>query len=278
MFTTREIATIVWLTLVIILALFKHNVRSSVLKVITALFRKQIIAPIILILTYNILVVYGLYAIGFWSFALLKDTVVWFVFAAIPLMVSFITSKDSENIFHKILVDNLKALIIVEYIVGTYTFPLLVELLLLPFAFFVVMLDVVARSDPKFASASKAISIIQLSLGLAVLSLSLYGAALDYLDLFSPGTLSGLFLTPLLSILLSPFIFLAVLYSRYESLFVMLNVGPNKSRDIKGYARRRIFKYLAFNLDKIQEFHYSHGRKLIMVQTKDDIDRILRDA
>jgi hypothetical protein len=277
MFTTREVATAIWLVIICVLLLLKADVRASVTKVIRAFFAKPIVVSMGLMFLYNVIVIAGLNFWGFWNISFLKDTVIWFLFAAIPLTLSFASSKEEVNVFRKILVENFKALIVVEYVVATYTFPLLVELMLFPVLLFIGLLDVVAKSDKKYVALARITSVTLPVLGLGILFFSIYGAAMDYQNLFSLGTVFSLFLTPMLSLLFAPFVFFLVLYARYESLFVLLNMGSKKPANIKGYAKRQIIKRLRLSLKGIREFHRSNGRKLIQVKTKDDVDRLFQE-
>lgn len=276
MFTNREIATMVWLAIILVIGLARQDVRSSMAAVIRAFLVSSIIISFLLMFSYNAISVTGLYLLGFWSIDMLKDTIIWFLFVAFPLTFSFVSSKEVTNIFKKIAIENFRFLVVVEFIIATYTFPFFVEFILIPIALVITLLDVVAKSNSKYTSVAKITSATQILLGLAVLSFSVHGAIVDYQNLLSIDIIKSLFLTPILSIIFSPFVFFLVLYTRYESLFILMNIGPVKTATVKRYAKQKILQTLRLNLNEIHNFHHKNGRRLIRIQTKDDVDSLFQ--
>ena len=60
--------------------------------------------------------------------SLVKDTIYWLFFIGIVLMSNFITSREAQNLFRQTLIKSLKLVMIIEFIVNSYTFSLLGEL------------------------------------------------------------------------------------------------------------------------------------------------------
>lgn len=80
---------------------------------------------------------------------------------------------------------------------------------------------------------------------------------------------------PLLSIALTPFVYLLRLYADYETLFVNLKIGPNKDTQVKKYARRKLIIHLGLNSKSVRAFLQSDKRhRLKRVQTKEDVDNL----
>ncbi len=277
MFTTREIAIAVWLVAGACWALSKHEVRLASIRLVRNFFVKPILVSVGLMLIYNIVVIVILSSLGFWSTEHLKDTVFWFLFAAFPLTVYFVTSKQQEHVFRKITRESFTAFIFVEYITGTYTFPLLIELCLIPFLFFIVALDAVAKTNKQYEVVAKLTSSLLAFVGLAILGFSLYTAIEDYQNLLSLDALGSVFLTPLLSVLFSPFVFCAALYSQYEYVFTFLNVGRKKTPDVKRYAKLRLVQRFGLKLNSVRQFQLNNRPALLALQTKDDVDKLLQE-
>jgi len=151
-----------------------------------------------------------------------------------------------------------------------------VELAFVPLIASLVVVDVVARSDRQLSAVAKLTGAVQALVGFAVLAYVVSHAFSDLQSLGSLDTLRSVILPPLLSILLSPFVYITVLEARYESLFVNLNVGEEKSRELKRYAKRRIVMHCRLSLRKVEGLLKGSGSKLMGVKEEADIDRILQ--
>jgi hypothetical protein len=67
-----------------------------------------------------------------------------------------------------------------EFLLSTYTFPLLVEILLLPFATLIAAMLVIAQSEKQFASVASFLGKLQVALGLIVIGATVWSAAHDF--------------------------------------------------------------------------------------------------
>ena len=204
-------------------------------------------------IAYTAGIVFVLYQINFWNISLLKDTVVWFCFTAIVLCVNLVTSETDQNLFRKVIVDTIKIVIIIEFIVNAYTFSLVVELVLIPVVTFIVILEVFAKTDEKNSSVAKLMNGLLIIIGIVILIFVISNVVSDYKNFVSLDTLRKFLLPPLLTILFLPFIYFIVLFSTYEQLFVQLNLGYEKSKKLKRYAKREIIKHCLLSLKKVKK-------------------------
>ena len=92
----------------------------------------------------------GLSEIGIWNRELLKDTVLWSLFSGLALALSGVQTQSDVPTWRSILKNQLKAIILLEFIVNTYTFALWVELLLAP-TLVLIGLGIVATFPPVWA-------------------------------------------------------------------------------------------------------------------------------
>ncbi len=203
-------------------------------------------------MAYTIGVVIILYLLNLWKISLIKDTIIWFCFSGVVICFDMLTSSKEENILRKITLNNIKIVIIIEFLVNTYTFSLLGELIFIPFITFIAMLDVVAQTDKKYSSVSKLITRLQFIIGATILIYAMSNAISDYNNLGSLDTLRSFLLAPLLSISFLPLIYLMLVFSAYENLFIRLNLGHEKSKKLKNYAKKEIIKHCQFRLKKIK--------------------------
>lgn len=275
-FNNRELATAIWLLLFIIFVMFKEDVRKSSLNVLEAFLRIKILSSIVLIAAYTAGIVFLLSRINLWNTSLLKDTIIWLGLTGIVLASSFVTANTTDGLFKKTILDNLKILMIVEFIINTYTFSLLVEIFFVPFVAIVVILNTFSGTDDKYSSFTKLSAGLLTIIGIIILVLTVISISSDYKNFGTLDTLRSFLLPPLLTFLFLPFLYLLVLYSNYEHLFTRLDLGYDKSHTLKRYAKKEIIKHCLFSLKKTNAARNMGIYDLMSIKTKEDVEELVR--
>jgi hypothetical protein len=217
-----------------------------------------------------------LYLVKFWDITLLKDSIIWLVFTGALTCFNAVTAKQNEKIFKKILKESLSIVIILEFILNTYTFPLMVELILLPLLAFIILIEEFSKTNTKYKSVERLMTKLQTILSFIILFSIIYKIATDFKNFWSISTLKIFLLPIILTITFLPFLYFIVLYSRYEILFLGLNSGEVKSIELKKYAKKKIFKQCFLNLAKVNKaINSSASFDLRNIKTKKDVDKII---
>lgn len=76
-FNNREIAAIIWIAILVFVASFKLEIRSSLISVVGAFFQRTIIISVTLAVLWISLCVWLLSENGLWVFGNLKTTLLW---------------------------------------------------------------------------------------------------------------------------------------------------------------------------------------------------------
>jgi hypothetical protein len=270
-FSNRELAIAFWLCVFSIWALSNKRVALSIWQLITLLLSSKIGIPIACAVAYTAMIVWLLALINLWSPALLKDTVLWFCFTGFVTFGRALTSRDTDHVFWPIVVDALKVTVILEFIVNTYTFSFLVELLLVALAAITAALNAYAevKKETEVLRLTNAVLIV---IGLLAIINAAWAAIADYQNLGSFDTLRAVLLIPLLTVLFIPFVFVAVLMARYEMLFISLKLGPPKSWKVRLYAKLRVIMHCGTKLTRLSEFKRAHYGDLRLVTTMEHVD------
>lgn len=271
-FNNREIALAIWILVVLVSVLSISNIRKSLSDVIKCFFKIKIQISLIIMMAYTTGVVIALYLLSLWKISLIKDTIIWFCFLGVVMCFNMVTSSKEENLFRKIILNNIKIVIIIEFLVNTYTFSLVGELIFLPFITFIAMLDTIAQTEKKYSSASKLITGLQSIIGVTILIYAISKAISDYKNLGSLDTLRSFLLAPLLSISFLPLIYLMLVFSAYENLFKRLNLGHEKSSKLKNYAKKEIIKHCKFSLKKIKKASNMNVYNLMQIRNEKDVE------
>lgn len=277
-FNNREVATAIWLLLLTVWALGKAEIRKSFVAIVRTACQIKIIIPFLLLALYTAVLVALLSVVGLWTAPLLKDTIVWFSVSAVVMMGRFVTARDPGEIFRKVAVDNLKVVILLEFLVNTYTFPLIVELFFVPLLTLVVMVGVYSEYHEEHRAVAKLMKGVQAIAGLGILAFVVVRVIVGLQDLATLDTVRKIVLAPALSILVSPFLYAAVLFSQYEQVFLRINLGKPKDAQLKRHVRWRILRYAGVSVRRLLTLVRYHAADIMHLQTESDVDKLLRDA
>jgi hypothetical protein len=218
-----------------------------------------------------------LYLIKFWNLSLLKDSIIWVVFTGTLTCFNAVTAKQDEKIFKKAIKENISIVIVLEFILNLYTFPLIIELILLPALTLIILSEELSKTNSKYKSVENLMNRLQILLSFIVLFWVSYKTVTDFKNFWTVNTLKSFLLPIILSSIFLPFIYFLVLYSRYEILFLGLSLGEVKTRELKIYAKKKIFKKCFLSLKKVNNaINNGISISLRNIKTKKDVDEIVK--
>lgn len=248
-FTTRELSLLLWGVITLVTLLFIKNVRQSSKQLFKALFVKQIMAVLILLIGFITLVIFSFYKVHLWDKSLLKDTLFWFF--GVALVLSYKSNGANDFTFFKEIVkDSIKWTIILEFLINFYTFSLLTELLLMPTMVIIILLQTVSEMDKKNEPVTKLLKNVTAILGLIMLSYVSYKTFTNYNVLLDLNNLFSFLLPIILTIIVLPFIYSLALYTNYETLFVRIRFMA-KENVIRGRLKKEILLVANCNLERL---------------------------
>jgi membrane protein YdbS with pleckstrin-like domain len=245
-FSTRELALVIWLLLALPFVLLKFG--KSIKMITKAFFAKQL-AVIYLVMTIStICIVTILQHFELWNYDLLKDTIFWFFTFAFVILFKILKASNT-NFFIEILNDIFKLTLFLEFISNFHTFSLWIELIIFPIILLITPLKAFSETDEKNLQVTKVLSFLQSIMGLIYLSYSVIKTIGDYQNFFSIQNLKALVLTPILSLSIIPLFYLIALYNNYEQLFLRIRIMSNDPK-IQRKIKYQIFHKVKLNLIK----------------------------
>ena len=274
MLNNREIATLIWLAIFAVWAITHKEIRVTSGRAVLAFLRPAILVVFGLMFVYTTLIVALLWRLGIWQLEMLKDTCLWFFFSAFVMVMDFVTAKDNKPILNKVLIDNLKLSIFLEFVINTYTLPLAGELVLTPVITLIVLVDAFAKTKDEYKDVVKLTSFLIPVMGIVIIGYAIWSmmGSLNTMDPYS--TAVGILFLPSMSLLFVPFLYCVMLYSNYDNAFVFLKIGSTKTPELIRYAKKKILKEFNFKLSQLRKFNQVRARELRLCQTKGDIDRL----
>lgn len=248
-FSNRELSVLIWGAIVLTALLFVKNIRQSSKQLFKALFVKQIMTVLFLLILFTATIIFFFYKINLWDKSLLKDTIFWFFGVALVLSYKANNAKDFAY-FKEIIKDAIKWTIIIEFLINFYTFTLLTELILMPVMVIVVLLQTVSEMDKKNEQVTKLLKNVTAIFGLILLSYVAYKTFTNYKMLFALNNLFSFLLPIILTIIILPFIYILSLYINYETLFVRIKY-MSKDNKIRLRLRKEILLAANFNIETL---------------------------
>lgn len=272
--SNREIAIAVWLILAFAYYSSKGDVRLGFLRVISAFLQPIILIGVGLMIIYTLGIVVVLSIFNFWDVTHLKGTIIWFCFTATVLVLNYLTTESSENAFANAIKNNVKLTIAIAFIITTYTFSLVVELVMIPLGTLIVSLDAFSLTRKEYSDVAKLTTSLVTVIGFAYLFSAMYGAATDYEKFLSIVTLKNFLLAPVLSVSFLPFIYVSMLVNIYFRIFRRLKSGREKERSLNQYAKRKIILHCRLSVTRTNGFLSANSLELMRIRSKDDVDRL----
>lgn len=262
MLSDRDLATLLWGTVVVGVALLYPPTRKSLLGVIRALLASPIVTALGTFTLYLSGIVWLFAKAQLWRLSDWPITLLWLVGTAFIAVLTTKEAADKPRSLWLMLRDLVGVAIVLQvfalalqFIAETYTLPLLVEIALVPVIAFLAMLSAFAareaRSRPVAALANGVLAVI----GLVFLVTGVLGAITHWRDFASIET-ARLFLLPLaLSAALAPALFVLAHYMTLERIY---SGSQFKITDpaLRAYAMRRTLFAFGFQHKRIARFYH----------------------
>ena len=217
------------------------------------LFKKPISVILFLFLLYSILLIWIYRQLGFWSNNLEKDTILWVIGTALILAFNAVKAQDFSH-FKEIIKDAFKWVIILEFIIGFYTFSLITELILIPFLTFIYFtISYIEVNSNKLSENAKIVPPFFNKLlsyfGIFIFGFVVFKTVTQTNELFTLDNFKSFLLPLLFTISFIPFVYMIALYSVYEQLWSTLgyNITKKQTKRLKRY----ILFVANFNINKL---------------------------
>lgn len=250
------------------------DIRKSVFKVFKAILNKHIIFFMIVTIGYAAASIWFLSTLSIWKWIYLKDVVLWFLLIGIPTTANAASERNTQY-FVQLVKENMKIAIFIEFLVGTFTFNLYVELLLVPISTIIFLLYTVSALDKSYKSAEKFFSIVLSILGWTIIFFAIRNVTNESSDLNIPELLVTFSIPITMTFIFLPLSYLFSLYSGYEQLFLQLKFRIRDRRNRKLIALK-IISLCNFSISKVEYFKKNYIGKFYLFVDKDEINNIIK--
>lgn len=275
LFSTREVVTGIYLILFLVLLISKKPTRDSVVGLIRAACKKNLVIPFAFLIAYSCAMTYLLSKFSFWKNTYIKDIAIWTIFAGVPMCFNAVGMGAESHYFRKTIVDNIKLTALVEFFSGTFTFNFGVELIIQPVITFFVVLQSFSETSDKYKSLRKPLAWIVSIISLIILICTIKAAIGMYPNLNAIDMLIS-FLTPLVfSILFLPMAYLLALYAKYEIIFIRMSFKEPSDKHLRIKHRLAVIKACKLSFKRACRFEKKCVPKMYITQSEDKFDELV---
>jgi hypothetical protein len=159
------------------------------------------------------LMVYCLAQAGLWDSGQIKSTIIWYFSVTALSLFRINHYEESPHRLKGLVADNFSLVGVIEYLVGTYTFHLIVEIVLVPVLFLLGTAVAVAEAKRELKRVHALLNGLLGLVAVFIIGATLYLMFVDIDRVASSDGLMDFIVPPVLTTLYTPFIALMMVYS-----------------------------------------------------------------
>lgn len=274
--STRELASITLLGLFLIWAMRSGCVRRSMLQVIKSIFAHKVLTIISILCGWIVFVCHILYLLRMWDIHYIKD-VILFAISTIPLLIKTIDYKSQYD-FGTLIVEQVKYAAFISVYVNLYTLSYWLEILLqLSLALLILMKTTIERQNTRSdKQLYGCLNRCNTFIGYFIVVFLIYQTCTHPLTSTLEMLLIGVTLPFILTIFITPFLYLITIYGAYEVWFIRLKYSVNHNQFDYSVRKKLLLKYCKLNLKKIKFFE--QYVKLFLIKDNCEFIKIVQDC
>lgn len=274
--STREWATLIWGCIFMLYVLCHREIRKSLWNVIVIFFDKKLRILWEIILLYVLTITMVFCYLPIWENIYIKDIIIWFLFSGLIYCMNAVSSEADETYIKKILKDNLKFTMILEFFMSTFTFNIWIELAIIPVITIITVMNVIAERKEEYKSVHKLLDSILAIAGFWIFYETIKIGINEYKQLNIINTLVSFMIPIVYLILIIPLEYLLELYSKYEVLFLRMTFKEEKDKRIRLHHRTAIFRECNFSVRKILLFQREYMIQMYALMKEDEFNQLMQ--
>ena len=270
--STREWATLIWGCIFMLYVLCHREIRKSLWNVIVIFFDKKLRILWEIILLYVLTITMVFCYLPIWENIYIKDIIIWFLFSGLIYCMNAVSSEADETYIKKMLKDNLKFTMILEFFMSTFTFNIWIELAIIPVITIITVMNVIAEKKEEYKSVHKLLDSILAIAGFWIFYETIKIGINEYKQLNIINTLVSFMIPIVYLILIIPLEYILELYSKYEVLFLRMTFKEEKDKRI----RTAIFRECNFSVRKILLFQREYMIQMYALMKEDEFNQLMQ--
>ena len=275
--STREWATLIWGCIFMLYVLCHREIRKSLWNVIVIFFGKKlrILWEIILLYVLTITIVFCYLPI--WENIYIKDIIIWFLFSGLIYCMNAVSSEADETYIKKMLKDNLKFTMILEFFMSTFTFNIWIELAIIPVITIITVMNVIAERKEEYKNVHKLLDSVLAIAGFWIFYETIKIGINEYRQLNIINTLVSFIIPIVYLILIIPLEYALELYSKYELLFLRMTFKEEKDKKTKIRHRVAVICSCRISVRRVLLFQREYMGRMYVKMKDNEFEKLIRE-
>ena len=275
--STREWATLIWGCVFMLYVLCHKETRKSFWNVIVIFFDKKLRILWEIILLYVLTITMVFCYLPIWENIYIKDIIIWFLFSGLIYCMNAVSSEADETYIKKILKDNLKFTMILEFFISTFTFNIWIELAIIPVITIITVMNVIAERKEEYKSVHKLLDSILAIAGFWIFYETIKIGINEYKQLNIMNTLVSFMIPIVYLILIIPLEYILELYSKYEVLFLRMTFKEEKDKKTKIRHRVAIICSCRISVRRVLLFQREYMGRMYVKMKDNEFEKLIRE-
>ena len=275
--STREWATLIWGCIFMLYVLCHREIRKSLWNIIVIFFDKKLRILWEIILLYVLTITMVFCYLPIWENIYIKDIIIWFLFSGLIYCMNAVSSEADETYIKKILKDNLKFTMILEFFMSTFTFNIWIELAIIPVITIITVMNVIAERKEEYKNVHKLLDSVLAIAGFWIFYETIKIRINEYRQLNIINTLVSFIIPIVYLILIIPLEYALELYSKYELLFLRMTFKEEKDKKTKIRHRVAVICSCRISVRRVLLFQREYMGRMYVKMKDNEFEKLIRE-
>ena len=275
--STREWATLIWGCIFMLYVLCHREIRKSLWNVIVIFSDKKLRILWEIILLYVLTITMVFCYLPIWENIYIKDIIIWFLFSGLIYCMNAVSSEADETYIKKILKDNLKFTMILEFFMSTFTFNIWIELAIIPVITIITVMNVIAERKEEYKNVHKLLDSVLAIAGFWIFYETIKIRINEYRQLNIINTLVSFIIPIVYLILIIPLEYALELYSKYELLFLRMTFKEEKDKKTKIRHRVAVICSCRISVRRVLLFQREYMGRMYVKMKDNEFEKLIRE-
>ena len=275
--STREWATLIWGCIFMLYVLCHREIRKSLWNVIVIFFDKKLRILWEIILLYVLTITMVFCYLPIWENIYIKDIIIWFLFSGLIYCMNAVSSEADETYIKKMLKDNLKFTMILEFFMSTFTFNIWIELAIIPVITIITVMNVIAERKEEYKNVHKLLDSVLAIAGFWIFYETIKIRINEYRQLNIINTLVSFMIPIVYLILIIPLEYALELYSKYELLFLRMTFKEEKDKKTKIRHRVAVICSCRISVRRVLLFQREYMGRMYVKMKDNEFEKLIRE-
>ena len=275
--STREWATLIWGCIFMLYVLCHREIRKSLWNVIVIFSDKKLRILWEIILLYVLTITMVFCYLPIWENIYIKDIIIWFLFSGLIYCMNAVSSEADERYIQKVLKDNLKLTMILEFFMSTFTFNIWIELAIIPIITIITVMNVIAERKEEYKNVHKLLDSVLAIAGFWIFYETIKIGINEYRQLNIINTLVSFIIPIAYLILIIPLEYALELYSKYELLFLRMTFKEEKDKKTKIRHRVAVICSCRISVRRVLLFQREYMGRMYVKMKDNEFEKLIRE-